>query len=385
MRTQLWNAISAAASLALLLALAHIAPVFGAGQSAGPEPPEFQRAEGRREWHFPADHGQHPAYRLEWWYYTGILRTAEGRAFGYQVTYFRQGVTPEPPRRESGWRVQSLYLAHVALSDVRERRLHQAQRVGRDSLGLSGAAAAQQQVWLGSWRADPLANDLNGVALTTDAGEFALHLTLRAVKPPVLHGEQGLDRKGAAPGQASWYYSLPRLRTEGTLMLDGREHAVTGESWMDHEFGTNQLGPEQLGWDWISLRLDSGQDLMLYRLRNRDGSVDAASHGTWVDAQGHAQPVRLNAASLAPQRWWISPATGGRYPVAWRIELPEQGLSLTLAPAFDGQELRPGRGLTFAYWEGAVTARGTHGGHAVQGEGYLELTGYAGALTESFR
>lgn len=384
MRPLLLVAISAA-SLAVPWAGGPIAPALGAGQNDAPALPVFQPAEGQREWRFPADHGQHPAYRLEWWYFTGILRTAEGRAFGYQVTFFRQGVTPVPPRRKSAWRVQSLYLAHVALSDVQERAFHQADRVGRDSLSLSGAAAARLHVWLGPWRADPVPNDPNGARLTAEAGEFALRLTLHAEKPPVLHGDHGLDRKGGQPGQASWYYSLPRLRTEGTVTLAGREYAVTGESWMDHEFGTNQLGRDQVGWDWISLRLDDGHDLMLYRLRLRDGQVDPASHGTWIDPQGRARPVHVSPGALAPERWWTSPATEGRYPVAWRIELPELGLSLTLEPAFDGQELRPGRGLAFAYWEGAVTARGTRGARAVQGEGYLELTGYAGVLTGAFR
>jgi predicted secreted hydrolase len=375
----------------LLLALpAALLANAGAGAASGAErgavlaPPVFQRAEGTRAWRFPADHGQHPGYRLEWWYYTGILRTAQGRAFGYQVTFFRQGLTPEPPRRESAWRVHSLYLGHAALSDVQARAFHQAGRVGRDSLGLSGAAAHRLQVWLGPWRADPVPGDPHGAQLTADAGGFALRLLLRAEKAPVLHGEGGLDRKGAAPGQASWYYSLPRLRTEGTVVLDGRTQAVTGESWMDHEFGTRQLGPEEAGWDWISLRLGDGYDLMLYRLRQRDGGTGPASHGTLIDPQGRAQTVRLTAAALEPRRWWESPATWGRYPVAWRIDLPERALSLEIEPAFEAQEVRPGRGVPFGYWEGAVSARGTHGGHAVLGEGYLELTGYAGGLTRSF-
>jgi predicted secreted hydrolase len=360
-------------------------PAHGAELEAALAPPVFQRAEGARVWRFPADHGQHAGYRLEWWYYTGILRTADGRAFGYQVTFFRQSVTAAPPGQESAWRVHSLYLGHAALSDVQARAFHQAGRVGRDSLGLSGAAADRLQVWLGPWRADPVPGDPHGALLTADAGGFALRLTLRAEKAPVLHGEGGLDRKGAAPGQASWYYSLPRLRTEGTLELEGRTHAVTGESWMDHEFGTNQLGPEQAGWDWISLRLDDGSDLMLYRLRLRNGGSDPASHGTLVDPHGRAQAVRLSAATLAPRRSWESPVTKGRYPVAWQVDLPEQALSLEIEPAFDAQELHPGRGVPFGYWEGAISARGTHGGRAVRGEGYLELTGYAGSLTGFFR
>lgn len=368
--------------LTLLLALSAIPAVA----SGGPAPPEFARADGQRAWRFPADHGAHPAYRLEWWYWTGHVRAEDGRAFGFQVTFFRQGVTPRLPAGASAWRVQSLYLAHAALSDVGAQRFRQASRMGRDSLGMSGAARDDLRVWLGPWRADPLPGDPHGARLAVDAGDFALALDLRAEKPPVLHGEGGLDHKGAAPGQASWYYSLPRLSVAGTVTVDGRTFPVTGAAWMDHEFGTNQLGPEQAGWDWIALRLSDGYDLMLYRLRRRDGMADPASHGTLIDPAGRAHAVALTPAeTLAPQRTWQSPASGARYPVAWRIGLPAQALALELAPAFDAQELVPGAGVPFAYWEGAVRARGTHAGRPVTGEGYLELTGYAGGLAEFLR
>jgi predicted secreted hydrolase len=272
------------------------------------------------------------------------------------------------------------------LSDVQAQQFRQAARVGRDSLGLSGASPERLQVWLGPWRADPLADDPHGACIAVDAGEFALALTLRAEKPPALHGEHGLDRKGAATGQASWYYSLPRLRTAGTVTADGQAYAVRGTAWMDHEFGTSQLGPQQTGWDWFAVRLADGYDLMLYRLRQRDGGTDPASHGTLIDPQGRATPVRVTPADgVQPRRWWTSPATGGRYPIAWRIDLPAQALALDLTPIFEAQELRPAAGLPFAYWEGAIRVLGTHRGQAVQGEGYLELTGYAGELSESFR
>ncbi len=349
----------------------------------------FRRAEGRRRWAFPRDHGQHPAYRLEWWYYTGIVRTAQGRPFGFQVTFFRQGIAGADPKRPGAWAARSLYLAHAAVSDIAGQRFLHDSRLGRDSLALSGAAADRHTVWLRGWRADALPDDPHGVRLALTADGFALALTLRAERPPVLHGAGGLDRKGPEPGQASWYYSLPRLATTGTLTVADTAHAVQGTAWMDHEFGTSQLAPHLAGWDWLALRLTDGSDLMLYRLRGRDGATDPRSGGTWVAADGRATPLTLTGESadarMQATRHWESPATGGRYPVAWAVALPGRELRLTIRPAFDGQEQTPAAGTPFAYWEGVVWAEGTRAGTPLRGEGYLELTGYGGELGGALR
>jgi predicted secreted hydrolase len=352
----------------------------------------FRRAAGHRDWRFPRDHGQHPAYKLEWWYYTGIVRTAEGRPFGFQVTVFRQGVgsaaNATDPQRPSAWAVRSLYLGHAALSDIAARRFLHAGRAGRDSLALAGAALDRAQVWLGDWRVDPLPDDPHGVRIAVDAGSFALALELRAQGPPVLHGAGGLDRKGGQPGEASWYYSLPRLATTGTVTLDGAALPVTGATWMDHEFGTSQLAPELVGWDWLALRLDDGSALMLYRLRRADGSASPFSGGTFLAADGRRSALDFAPAApppMTPGRSWRSAATGGVYPLEWDVALPAQGLRLHVAPAFDAQEQSAAPGTPFAYWEGAVWASGTRAGKALRGEGYLELTGYAGALGGALR
>jgi predicted secreted hydrolase len=360
----------------------------------------FERAEGRRTWSFPRDHGQHPRYRLEWWYYTGIVRTGSGRAFGYQATFFRQGVNPAPDRRGSAWRVGSLYLAHLAVSDIERGRFSHAAQTGRDSLGISGAARDRQQVWLNGWRADPLAGNRDGVRLNAQNEDLGIALELAAERPPVLHGNGGLDRKGVAPGQASWYYSLTRLRTKGTLRVGTESWEVAGTSWMDHEFGTSQLGADEVGWDWFALRLDSGADLMLYRLRTAAGGVSPTSGGTLVEADGRITRLRLAAdagraaeaaqgaegtASAAPRRYWTSAATQAKYPLGWTLRVPRLGLELDVEPASEAQELVPGAGLPFGYWEGAVWVRGHQAGRPVRGEGYLELTGYAGDLRGSFR
>jgi predicted secreted hydrolase len=368
--------------------------LLAAGSAPAADPPgsspagTFRRAEGARDWAFPRDHGQHPAYRLEWWYYTGIVRTAEGRAFGFQVTFFRQGLSGADPARPSAWAVRSLYLAHAALSDLEPGRYLRASRVGRDSLGLSGAAADAHTVWLEGWRADALPGDPHGTRLTLAAPDFALALELRSARPPVLHGQGGLDRKGPRPGQASWYYSLPRLATSGTVRVGGTEYAVHGETWMDHEFGTSQLGAELAGWDWLALRLDDGSALMLYRLRRSDGTAGPDSSGTLVAPDGTPTPLRLEgpgAAQMEPGRTWRSPETGGVYPLEWQVRLPAQGLELRIAPALEAQEQTGTAGTPFGYWEGVVRAEGTRAGRAIAGEGYLELTGYAGDLGGALR
>ena len=348
----------------------------------------FRRAEGRREWRFPRDHGQHPAYLLEWWYYTGIVTSGKGRRFGYQVTFFRKGVAPRH-QRPSAWAVRSLYLAHATLSDLSKGEFLSEGRAGRDALALAGAASDRHEVWLLPWRAAPLADDPHGVRLMVRAEAFSLELTLRAQGPPVLHGRGGLDQKGAEPGQASWYYSQPRLETTGWVERDGRRHEVRGTTWMDHEFGTNQLGEDQTGWDWFGLRLSDGTSLMLYRLRRQDGGIAPHSSGSLIGADGRTVLLQLgdgpNPVTLTPLRWWQSPASQARYPVAWRIVVPAENLELEITPELDNQELTAGRGVPFPYWEGAVRVTGTRGGIAISGEGYLELTGYAGGLRESFR
>jgi len=357
----------------------------------------FERAQGTRAWSFPRDHGQHPRFRLEWWYYTGIVRTQEGRAFGYHVTFFRQGLHPGALHGASAWRTRSVYLAHLALSDLERGTFRYAVRSGRDSLALSGAAPDRHHVWLNGWSVEPVNGDPLAFRLAAQDQAIGLSLILVPSRPPVLHGRLGLDRKGAATGQASWYYSLPRLETAGELRLGAERWKVSGTSWMDHEFGTSQLAADQVGWDWMSLRLDNGMDLMLYRLRKRDGSASPTSGGTLSDAAGPPTRIRLTdhpdekpqagevLATAVPTETWISPKSGARYPLSWALSLPQAGLTLTIRPAALDQEIPAGAGLPFGYWEGAVWVQGHQAGRPLQGEGYLELTGYAGELNSSFR
>ena len=327
---------------------------------------------------FPRDHGAHPAYRVEWWYYTGNLETADGSGrYGYQLTFFRVGIDPEP-ENPSRWAVRDLHMAHLAITDVARGRHRVAERLNRAGVGWAGASSDTLRVWNENWRAE-----LDGDGAThrlraaSDDGAIALDLRLQPGAPPVLHGDDGFSRKGAAPGNASHYYSLTRLPTDGTVSVDGETIAVRGLSWMDHEFGSSFLEPSQAGWDWFSIQLDDGTDLMVYTMRRLDGTPDPHSSGTVV---APAAIVRLTADDyrLVPGRVWASSTSGAAYPVGWRLDIPSLELQLHVAAAVDAQELHTDRSTRVTYWEGAIDVTGTRAGEPVAGSGYLEMTGYAG-------
>jgi predicted secreted hydrolase len=345
------------------------AALAGAGDSG------FARAEAPREFHFPADHGPHPDFRTEWWYYTGNLATREGRRFGFQLTFFRSALAPRPPRRASAWAASEVYLAHFALTDVAGRRFRSAERWSRGALGLAGAQAEPFHVWLGTWSAAAAGAPGAGTPpmhLAAAADEAALDLALAPGTPPVLEGERGLSRKSAEPGNASYYYSLPRMPAAGTVRVGSDRFRVVGLAWMDREWSTSALGRGQVGWDWFALQLDDGRDLMLYRLRRADGSADPASSATLIAAGGAAHPLASSDFELQVLDTWTSPESGARYPARWRLRVPAAGLDLEVRPLLAGQELA----TSFRYWEGAVEVTGSGDGTPVHGRGYMELTGY---------
>ena len=326
----------------------------------------------------PQDHASHPAYRIEWWYYTGNLETDRGRRFGYQVTFFRVGIE-KTPSNPSAFAVRDLLMAHVAVTDVQGKRHLFAERLNRAGVGWAGASPRDLRVWNEDWE---VRTDFGRHRLQARDPRFAIDLTLTEDRVPVLHGDNGFSQKGAKPGNATHYYSLTRMPTDGFLSIEGERYAVKGESWMDHEFGTSFLEPEQQGWDWFSIQLADGTDLMMFQLR-RDGKPDPHSSGTLV-AKG--QPSRRLAAgdfTLAPGRTWTSPSSKGVYPVEWKIGVPGESLELTVRPVVDAQELTgPRSGVS--YWEGAIDVEGTRAGKAVTGRGYLEMTGYAGPAMGNF-
>lgn len=333
----------------------------------------------------PADHVSHPAYKIEWWYYTGNLDAADGRRLGFQLTFFRVGVDPRPAN-PSRWAVRDLHMAHFAVTDVTNGRFHFSDRLQREGAGWAGAATDRYAVWNGTWSARAEADGSHRLQ-ASDKG-VAIDLTVRDTTRWVAHGRNGYSQKGRDPGNASHYYSLTRLPTRGTVTLAGEPMAVTGLSWMDHEFGTSLLEPGQLGWDWFALQLEDGRDLMLYQMRRRDGSRDPYSSGTIVSRDGAITRLAEGDYTLEALEHWRSPQTMTNYPTRWRVTIPGQRLTLDVRAALPASELHTPRSTGVTYWEGAVDITGVEGASSrpVRGRGYMELTGYAGApLSESLR
>lgn len=339
----------------------------------GNDHPGYQRAYHPRPFEFPADHGPHPEFRNEWWYVTGNLADVTGRSFGVQLTIFRIALSPTAPPADSPWRTNQVYMGHFALTDVAGHRHYDFERFSRGALGLAGAQAAPFRVWLEDWALTGAETDLFPLRLRAREGEIALDLTLNASKPVVLQGDRGLSQKSAEPGNASYYYSYTCLPTRGVVSVGGQSFAVSGTSWLDREWSTSALGPEQSGWDWFALQLDDGRDLMFYRLRRKDGGMDSFSMGVLVEADGRARRLRGNEVELQPLGEWVSPDTHDHYPAGWRLRLPAEHLDLSVTPKVADQEMR----LTVRYWEGAVAVNGQAGDRAVSGQGYLEMTRYA--------
>jgi predicted secreted hydrolase len=320
---------------------------------------------------FPRDHFNHPEFQTEWWYYTGNLRTAEGRRFGFELTFFRQAVDRQPA--ENVWDLKDVWMAHLALSDIQGGQFLYTERLNRAGPGIAGADLGQARVWNGNWKAQWTASTQT---LQAVADRFFFELSLRAEKPPVIHGANGVSQKADGAGKASHYISFTRLATTGAIVLDGKRFSVEGASWMDHEFFSHQLEANQSGWDWFSLQLEDRSELMLFRLRRTGGGMDPYSAGTFIDPQGHARHLAAGDFTLTPGKTWTSAATGGRYPVEWTIEVPSIGFKAAVRTPLVQQEIT---GST-NYWEGAIDIDATKLGNRVQGVGYLEMTGYAGRI-----
>ena len=332
----------------------------------------YARADGPRVFRFPEDHGAHPDYRHEWWYVTGNVEDAEGRHFGFQITFFRFAVAPEPPAAPSAWATRQLWMAHFAITDSAAGTFHHFERLGRGALGLAGARAEPFAVWLDDWRLEGVDSGFDRLRARLAEDGVALDLELEALKPMVFQGEGGYSRKGPEPGNASYYYSVPRLAALGTLETPSGSHDVSGTAWIDREWGSSTLGAGQVGWDWFSVQLDDGTELMFYHLRRADGTIDPRSKGGWVDTAGRHRTVGLEEVELEVLEHWTSPDGEATYPARWRLRFPDEGLELELAPTVADQELRG----DFRYWEGALHGHGTRGGEPVEAVGYGELTGY---------
>jgi len=322
---------------------------------------------------FPRDHFSHPDFQTEWWYYTGNVKSANGRRFGFELTFFRQAVD-RGSKAVSAWTVRDLYFAHLALSDLDDGKFLHSQRFNRAGPGIAGVSEGDGRIWNGNWQVTWRGDEqiLQGID-----ERFALHFTLRSTKPPVIHGVNGVSQKAEGAGRASHYISLTCLNAEGDIELGGRKFQVLGTAWMDHEFFTHQLETDQVGWDWTSIQLQDNTELMLFHIRRKDGSIDPHSAGTFVDVRGDTTHLRSDEFNLEPAgARWASPSTGAIYPVRWKISIPRLGIVLESSTSLPSQELSSSAGFVPAYWEGAVVFAGIKGRSPIGGVGYLEMTGY---------
>jgi predicted secreted hydrolase len=335
----------------------------------------FERVLGPQPFEFPRDHAAHPAFRHEWWYVTGHLTDDARHEYGFQLTFFRYALRPHAVASTSRWRSRDIVLAHFALSDITAGRFHHATRRARAALDLAGTDERTPRVWIRDWVLALDEQDVQRWLLRANAPDHAIDLALTAVKPVVLQGEQGYSRKSDAAGNASSYYSIPRLTVTGSARVGQQTLRVAGTAWLDREWGTSALGESQRGWDWFALQLVDGRELTFYRLRDLAGRTDPHSRGLLVDPDGAATALGADAVMLQPRRWWRSPRTGIEYPVDWQVRIPSAGLELTLRARVDAQEWTD----ELRYWEGQVEVRGRAGGTTIAGLGYLEMTGYEGA------
>ncbi len=339
---------------------------------------DWKTAQPGWRYDFPRDHHSHEEFKTEWWYFTGNLADRSGHRFGYELTFFRQGIR-SPSERDpamSRFVIGDLKFAHFAITDVDAKHFRFEQKTSRGAFGDAGFDA-EQLAWIDDWTLT--FNGRDQFDLQARSKDAELHLQLHAVKPPVVHGQDGLSAKASGEGHASHYYSLPRLSTAGELVVDGKANPVTGESWFDHEWATNQLAPEQVGWNWLSVQFDDGTELMLYQMRLENGTTDPSSSGTFVGADGSSAHLSSDAFRMMPTGFWKSGLTRANYPTGWKVELPEDAMQFTVRAVLEDQELAL---MPLAYWEGAIEVTGTRQGKAVKGRGYLELTGYAGPLRE---
>lgn len=363
-------------SFSLILTLSR----SGRGQEEGKQIASaftYQLALPGRKLTFPADHYSHPDFKTEWWYYTGHLQSESGKSYGYQVTFFRFGLRDRQTDMKDKSLFTELYMAHFALSDIGAKKFLYRERINRGYGDKAGAATDRYLVWNEDWKIE--GSNKEHRIYAGDRGT-TLRLALTSLKPPVLHGQNGLSQKGEGEGRASYYYSLTRMEAEGELTVDGKKEKVRGLSWMDHEFGSNQLREDQVGWDWFSIQLDNQTELMLYLMRRKDGSVDPYSSGTLIDAKGKTTHLALKDYRVEVQDRWRSSKSGANYPMKWKVTIPSAETTLEIQPAFPAQELITNRSTRVTYWEGAVGIRGTYKNKPVTGDGYVEMTGYAGKL-----
>ncbi len=393
----MWRFIAAGLTMLAIVVFGFSLIDVGSGTVSGSAiviPPEddlddYARAIEVRDWQFPLDHGAHPDFQTEWWYYTGNLTGEDGHRFGFQFTVFRRAVAPQLVNTDSEWRTGQIYMAHFTVSDLDGGTFYHDERYSRGGAGLAGALPDPAQpdenyrVWLENWEVRALNDEHTQYAIIAATDEAAVDLTLEQIKPPAFQGDSGLSPKSGEIGNASYYYSLSRLVTEGTISIGEETFTVSGLSWMDHEFSTSALGADAQGWDWFGLHFDDGRDLMVGRIRLTDGSKEPAFGGLLIDVDGSTTYLDSTAFTIVDSgETWTSPHTGATYPAGWTVTInagtidADADMVFTATPLMADQELNSG---DIAYWEGAVRIDGD-----VSGYGYAELTGYVQEMTGRF-
>jgi predicted secreted hydrolase len=336
---------------------------------------DFSKAVDIRKFVFPDDHGPHPDFRTEWWYFTGNLISDDNRKFGYQFTIFRTALSKEKSERTSEWNSNQIYMAHFAVTDIDGNKFYYDEKFSREGNNLAGAELNPFKVWLEDWQIiqteDRAAFDLPVMSIKAKSENVGINFKLEAVKPFVLQGDEGLSQKGKQPGNASYYYSYTRLKTEGKIILNGKIFSVNGSSWMDREWSTSALSEDQAGWDWFALQLDDNTEIMYYQVRKNDGTPDIFSKGVYVNKDGTSQLLKKEDVVLNVNDYWESP-TGEQYPSGWKLQIPEKEIDLNITPAVKNQLMD----VAVRYWEGSVKVEGIKSGSRISGKGYVELTGY---------
>ncbi|MDE2856990.1 MAG: carotenoid 1,2-hydratase [Chloroflexota bacterium] len=374
--------------LVLIFGIGLIEPLNGSALEARTQfeaPPQdpsgFARAIEPWDWQFPRDHGAHPEFQTEWWYYTGVLATDDGRPFGFQFTIFRRAITPLDAISSSEFRAKDIYMAHFTISDIAAQRFYHDQRYSRGGAGLAGAASSEEEtryrVWLEDWQVLAGNDEATRQRILAASDDFALDLTLTQIKAPALQGDNGLSPKSEEIGNASYYYSLTRLATSGIIIVGAETFTVSGNTWMDHEFSTSALGDGAQGWDWFGLIFDDGSELMIGQIRQIDGTIEPAFGGLLVHPDGSARALDAADFTISVTDTWRSPHTDADYPAGWEVQvLGDDGFRFSVAPLQADQELH---GAGIQYWEGAVQVSGD-----VSGYGYAELTGYVESMRNRF-
>ncbi len=371
--------------LALLFGVSLYEPSSGIALSAHTllqAPPQdssgFARAIDPWEWRFPRDHGAHPDFQTEWWYYTGVLATAEKRRFGFQFTIFRRALSPRAQSSASEFRTNDIYMAHFTVSDIANGAFYHDVRYARGGAGLAGAGVDPfYRVWLEAWEVRAEDDNANKTRVKAASEDYAIDLHLYQMKQPALQGDNGLSPKSAEIGNASYYYSLTRLLTEGGITIGDQTFDVSGYSWMDHEFSTSALGEEAQGWDWFGLIFDDNTELMVGQIRQVDGDIESSFGGLYIYADGGTRYLDSADFSIAVADTWRSPHSEAEYPARWEITVNgDDGFRIEVSPLAADQELH---NADIVYWEGAVAISGDKTGY-----GYAELTGYVGSMQNRF-